>query len=217
MSLCVCEPFEGVKSLLWAWFVQNCKGRSDEDAVASRWCGFFERSIHLYLLHERLTCMYGRRRCLKAPCAFAVHNFMPSSMLLSLPCFAEHLESYGLGPLLILGLLDIVAFWMTVLLRTSDMVCPTCHLTWLYVAYVSQLFVCLCVCVAACRCMLITFRCFVHWASRCGGVVDLKFELGSWWLFKGSIQQWLCSNEPYPWNPPEKEEVCSWHGTKLQS
>ena len=71
----------------------------------------------------------------------------------------------------------------TVFLRTSDMVWPTCHLTWLCCVcmriYVFQLFVCLFVCVFVVRaCMLIIFSCFVHWASRCGGVVDFKGWIG---------------------------------------
>ena len=85
-----------------------------------------------------------------------------------------------------LGLLDIVAFSMeermNYYLRSSYEL-----VTWFgqhvtlhgYVVYVcvymffSYSFVCVCVFVVR-TCMLIIFSCFVHWASRCGGVVDFK-------------------------------------------
>ena len=52
-----------------------------------------------------------------------------------------------------------------------------------------------CVCVYMCLWlahvhMFIIFRCFIYLASRCGGVVDFKVELGAYW-FKIERQQWF--------------------------
>lgn len=102
--------------------------------------------------------------------------------------YAEDLKSYVLGPLLMLGLLDIVAFsmeeHMNYYLRSSYELVTwfgqhvtlrgyvVCVCVYMFFSYF-QLFVCLWVFVVR-TCMLIIFSCFVHWASRCGGVVDFK-------------------------------------------
>ena len=59
-------------------------------------------------------------------------------------------------------------------------------------AYVFQRFVCLCVCVFVARtCTYVHhFQVLIYLASRCGGVVDFKIELGAYW-FKIERQQWF--------------------------